>query len=232
MISKQILITGASRGIGYETALSLANEGHRVIATARSEKELSDLKMIGKGQIYTVAADLTTTQGIQLILTAVNDQGGSIDGLINNAGLLINKPFPDLTDRDWQDLFEVNLLGPARLTRELVNTFNKNSHILNISSMGGYQQSRKFSGLSGYSSLKGGLVILSECLAEELKPLKISSNCLCLGAVQTEMFSTAFPGMTAPVQPEEMGRYIAHFLLEGHRYFNGKSLPVALADPD
>lgn len=154
-----------------------------------------------------------------------------IDGLINNAGLLINQPFLDQSDEDWHHQLEVNLMAPVRLIRELVTFFNYGSHILNIGSMGGFQGSSKFPGLTAYSVSKGALSILTECLSVELADKNISSNCLCLGAVQTEMLENAFPGMEAPVAPEEMGEFVGTFVLNNHKFYNGRVLPVALNDP-
>lgn len=97
--------------------------------------------------------------------------------------------------------------------------------------MGGFQGSSKFPGLTAYSVSKGALAILTECLSEELKNPKIITNCLCLGAVQTEMLNKAFPGFDAPVKPSHMGSYIGNFLIEGAQFYNGKILPVALNNP-
>jgi NAD(P)-dependent dehydrogenase (short-subunit alcohol dehydrogenase family) len=107
----------------------------------------------------------------------------------------------------------------------------KGSHIVNISSMGGYQGTSKYPGLSYYSASKAALAILSECLAVEFRELGIKVNCLALGSVQTEMFSEAFPGHRASVSAEDMGEFIAEFALTGHKVFNGKILPVAISNP-
>ena len=109
--------------------------------------------------------------------------------------------------------------------------FNEESHIVNISSIGGVQGSSKFSGLSLYSASKGAISILTECLAEELKESKISVNALALGAVQTEMLAEAFPGYKAPLSATEMAKYIYDFALTGNKYYNGKILPVSISTP-
>ncbi len=230
-MTKHIIITGASRGIGFETALYLAKKGNKVTAIARSENKLDKLKIAGGEKIHTLAMDITTQSAGDQILEHLNQLDLSIDGLIHNAGLLIKKPFEETSDHEWELQLNINLMAPIRITRALLSSFSKGAHILNISSMGGYQGSSKFPGLSAYSVSKGALSILTECLGEELMHMNIYTNCLCLGAVQTEMLEQAFPGYNAPVQPEEMGKYIGEFILTGHRYYNGKILPVATNNP-
>ena len=154
-----------------------------------------------------------------------------IDVLINNAGLLINKPINDLSIADFEQLFEINVKSVFRLVKLLLPHFNKNAHIVNIGSMGGFQGSAKFPGLSLYSASKGALAILTECLAEELKDRNIKVNCLALGAAQTEMLQKAFPGYQAPLSAAEIAEFIADFAIKAHHYLNGKIVPVSLSTP-
>jgi short-subunit dehydrogenase len=231
MMTKHIIVTGSSRGIGYETSLYLANKGCQVTAIARSESKLEELKGKGGENIQTLAMDITEVSAGDHIVNYLHERNLPVDGLIHNAGLLIKKPFEETTDRDWELQLNINLMAPVRITRSLLPMFSKGAHILNISSMGGFQGSSKFPGLAAYSVSKGALSILTECLGEELIQKDIYTNCLCLGAVQTEMLEQAFPGYDAPVQSEEMGRYIGEFILSGHRYYNGKILPVATNNP-
>jgi NAD(P)-dependent dehydrogenase (short-subunit alcohol dehydrogenase family) len=97
--------------------------------------------------------------------------------------------------------------------------------------MGGFQGSMKFKGLSYYSASKAALACLSECLALEFSESRISVNCLALGAVQTEMLEEAFPGYKAPVDACGMADFISYFAINGHKFFNGKILPVAVNTP-
>ena len=97
--------------------------------------------------------------------------------------------------------------------------------------MGGINGTSKFAGLAAYSSSKGALSILTECLAEEFKNENIKVNALALGSVQTEMFSKAFPDFKAPLTSQQMGEYVAWFAMNGRKFFNGKILPVALSTP-
>jgi short-subunit dehydrogenase len=230
-MSKTIIVTGASRGIGYEIALNLAKQKHTVAAVARSQKELKTLQKEHPDFIDFVSADLTHQNEIEKLTQYVSEKYSGIDILLNNAGALVNKPFSELSRNDWQFMLDINLLSVVNLTRAVIPLLNENSHIVNISSMGGFQGSGKFPGLTSYSVAKGAVSILSECLAAELTQQNISVNALCLGSVQTEMFETAFPNFKADVSPQKMGTYIADFALNGSTFYNGRILPVALSDP-
>lgn len=226
------IITGASRGIGSKTAAVLAERGHQVIALARSEKQLKLLESRFPSNIRAYPIDLTKETEIKKFTFLFRDKYEKADILINNAGSLINEPFEDLTKDDWHKMLDTNLLTNVLLTKSLLPYFSYRAHIVNISSMGGFQGSSKFPGLSAYSVAKGAVSILSECLAVELADRNIKVNALCLGAVQTEMLAKAFPGFKAPVTAGQMGEYIADFALNGSAFYNGQILPVTLADPD
>ena len=232
-----IIITGASSGVGFEAALELILTGeHRVIALARSADKLSRLLEIAQGlnpdcQLYPVAFDIVHDDYADLIQFIAARFDGKIDALINNAGVLINKPFAQLDEADFVEMLQSNYLGHVRIIQALLPMMAEGSHILNIGSMGGYQGSAKFVGLSAYSASKAALHTLTECLAQELADRNIKVNCLALGSAQTEMLEKAFPGYESPVMAFEMGKYIADFALTGHRFFNGKILPVALSTP-
>ena len=118
------------------------------------------------------------------------------------------------------------------ITKLSIPYLNKtNSHIVNISSMGGFQGSAKFPGLTAYSSAKAALCAFTEVFAEEYKDSSIKMNCLCLGAVQTKMLEKAFPGFKAEISPKEMGSYIFDFARKQGRFLNGKIIPVSLSTP-
>jgi len=105
------------------------------------------------------------------------------------------------------------------------------AHVVNITSMGGFQGSMKFKGLSHYSASKAALASLTECLAEEFKLEEMVFNALALGAVQTEMLAEAFPNYKAPVSAEQMGEFIANFSLNAKTFFNGKIIPISISIP-
>lgn len=153
--------------------------------------------------------------------------------LVNNAGHIVNKPFEKIRARDLTAVYGTNVFAPFTLIQMLFPLMNtqRRSHILNISSMGGFQGSAKFPGLSAYSSSKAALCSLTECLAEEFRTRNVSVNCLAIGAVQTEMLSKAFPDYKAPLKAHQMAEFICHFATTGHQYFNGKIIPVSSATP-
>jgi NAD(P)-dependent dehydrogenase (short-subunit alcohol dehydrogenase family) len=105
------------------------------------------------------------------------------------------------------------------------------AHIVNISSIGGFQGSVKFAGLAAYSTSKAAVCSFTELFAEEYKDTSIKMNCLCLGAAQTEMLEEAFPGYEAPVSAEKMAEYITDFALNADQWMNGKIIPVSLSTP-
>ncbi len=230
-----IVITGAGKGIGFDTALTLAEDTENtIIAISRSKDGLNKLKEISVKKnlhIDTYVMDLKELD--EAILQTVFSSYKVIDVLINNAGILINKPFMETSVDEWKDVFETNLFGTLKLIQFLVPFLAKSqvAHVVNMGSMGGFQGSGKFAGLSAYSSSKAALANLTECLAEELKSFNIKVNCLALGSVNTEMLQAAFPSYIAPVNSNEMAKYIAHFALHSYPYFNGKILPVSVSTP-
>jgi NAD(P)-dependent dehydrogenase (short-subunit alcohol dehydrogenase family) len=232
-----IIITGAGKGIGYETVKAFTSEkGNNIVAISRNRGLLEKLKtecdsVRGGAKVFILPLDLETPNFPAQFVGQFTRFIDSVDILINNAGLLIKKPFTDLTDLDFDRLFNVNVKSSFKLIQLLIPFLKPESHILNISSMGGYQGSSKFHGLSLYSASKGALAILTECLAEELKERGIKVNCLALGAVQTEMLTEAFPGIQAPVLPQNIAVFIRDFAVNGHKFMNGKILPVSLSTP-
>ncbi len=230
-MSKHILITGASRGMGYEAALYLAERNHRVIAVARSEDRLEKLSQQAS-TITAHPADLTNSGEVDRLVMSLVENKITLDALVNGAGALVNKSFEELEPGDWERMLQVNLMAPVQLIQKTMSRMADGAHIVNISSMSGYQGSAKFPGLTAYSVAKGGLSILTECLSAEFSDQSLTCNALCLGMVQTEMLEEAFPGVEAPVSASQMGAYIADFALEGHTYYSGQILPVARQDPE
>lgn len=234
-----IVIIGASRGIGREVVKQLHSRGNNLFCVSRNKQALDKLHRecneISSGkEITTLTFDIAElTEGSYDLYGQVRKIFDRIDVLWYNAGFLIKKEFSEFTTEEINKIFTVNILSAAAVIRELLPLMGgeQPSHIVNTSSMGGYQGSVKFPGLSLYSSSKAALASLSECLAEEFKDKNIKVNCLALGAVQTEMLEEAFPGYRAPLSAPEMAEFISNFMVTGHKFFNGKILPVSTSTP-
>ncbi|RYD77862.1 MAG: SDR family oxidoreductase [Sphingobacteriales bacterium] len=231
-----IIITGASSGIGFETALELSlQNNNKIVAIARSADKLRKLLEIAKSinpgcTLLPVEFDIVNDDYAALI-PFLKERLGTIDILINNAGTLINKPFLETTEAELAEMLQSNVISHFKMIQNTIPMMQSGSHIVNIGSMGGFQGSVKFPGLAAYSASKAALHTLTECLAFELAETGIKVNCLALGSAQTEMLEAAFPGYQSPVMAFEMGKYVADFAKTGHKFFNGKILPVAVTTP-
>ena len=224
---KNIIVTGTSRGIGHEIALQMAQAGHQVLALSRTISP----SLLGHDRITNLAVDLTQASDLELVSQFLKSTWTQVDALIHNAGAITVQPFLSISPSDFEAVYRVNVFAVAQLTQNVLPFLTKGSHVVSISSMGGIQGSMKFPGLAAYTSSKAAVIGLSELLAEEYKEAGIAFNVLAIGAVQTEMLATAFPGYQAPLQPQEMAAYITEFALNGHRFYNGKVLQVSSTTP-
>ena len=227
-MNKNIVITGTSRGIGFELAKKFAENGHQVLALSRNT---APLLAVNHKNITVVSVDISDAKDLSKVTDFIKNTWKKVDVLINNAGKLINKPFTELSSEDFLEVYKVNVFGVAAITKLMIPFLQKGSHVVTISSMGGIQGSLKFPGLAAYSSAKGAVITLSELLAEEYKEQQIAFNVLALGAVQTEMLEEAFPGYQAPLSAVEMAAYIYNFSLTGNKFYNGKVLQVSSSTP-
>lgn len=232
-----IVITGASKGVGFEVVKILArHKQNQIVAISRNGKALKELvaectKQYPESKVIPYEFDVSQFDFYPFIVQRIETFIHKCDVLINNAGRLVNKPFDQLEQSDFDDIFNVNIKAPFFLTQAMLPIMTKGAHIVNIGSQGGITGSVKYPGLSAYTSSKGALAMLSELLAEEFTEREIRVNCLALGAVQTEMFAKAFPGARALQTPVQVAQFIADFAISGHKYFNGKVLPVSISVP-
>lgn len=227
-MSKHVIITGTSRGIGFELVKLFAKQGHKVLALSRNELPIKLLKL---KNVTTFPFDLGDTDAYKRVDEFISQEWHAVDILINNAGKLLNKPFAKTNMDNFEEVYKTNVFGVAELTRLVLPYMQNGSHVVTISSMGGVQGSMKFPGLAAYSSSKAAVITLTELLAEEYKDSGISFNVLALGAVQTEMLEEAFPGYEAPTTANEMASYICDFALNGNKFYNGKLLQVSNSTP-
>lgn len=224
-----IIITGCSRGIGYELAKQAAKLNHQVLALSRNARPIQNLKL---GNLHSFEFDITDDASISKVKNFVEKQWNSkVDILINNAGALVNKAFEQTNEEDFLEVYKVNVFGPAALIKTVVPYMNTDANVLNISSIGGVQGSLKFPGLAAYSSSKGAIITLTELLAEEYKDKGPHFNVMALGAVNTEMLQEAFPGYEPPTTPAMMAEYLLDFALHRAPLFNGKIIEVSNSTP-
>ena len=226
--------------MGFELVKRFSISLHnKIIAISRNSNRLKELlqeckKINPQSEIVILPFDLSMLNNIKEDLAEqVFSHIENLDILVNNAGHLVREPFEDLNIQDFSQCMDVNFMAPVLLIQSLLPLLRKSNlaHIVNISSMGAIQGSKKFPGLSAYSSSKAALQILTECLAEEFAEENIHFNSLALGAVQTEMLARAFPDYKAPVKDFEMAELIADFAINGRRYYQGKTIQVSLSTP-
>lgn len=219
---KNVIVTGTSKGIGYELALKFSENDYNVISLSRNNAE-----KLNKKNVIFFHLDISSKESIIDTVSKISKEFQQIDIIINNAGNLINKPFLKTSFEDFEDTYKVNVFGVAELFRNLFPFLSKKCHVVNISSIGGVPGTSKFPGLSAYSSSKAALNILTEMLAEEFKDTEMRFNTLALGSVQTEMLGRAFPGYKANTSPKDMADYIYKFSTDNGKFFNGKTLSVS-----
>lgn len=222
---KTIVVTGTSSGIGHQICIQSAKMNFHVISVSRNIEPLKDI-----GGIESFAIDITNKDSVDEFIANLKSRKIKIDILINNAGYLVSELFGDTTYDSFKKTFDVNVFGLAEITRSLIPIINSDGHVINISSIGGVNGSKKFPGLSAYSSSKAAVIALTEVLAEEHQDGP-SFNVLALGAVQTKMLKEAFPDYNADTKPEEMAKYILDFAINGNKLFNGKLISVSNSNP-
>jgi len=230
MAAKNIIVTGTSRGIGFELVKYFSENDHNVLALTRNREKI-DLLQKTHSNLAVLEVDITKDEDLKVVSGFIQKQWKKVDVIVHNAGMLIHKPFFKTTIDEFIDVYRVNVFAVAELTKQMIPYLHKGSHVVAISSMGGIQGSMKFAGLSAYSSSKGAVITLMELLAEEYKDSGIAFNTLALGAVQTEMLAQVFPDFKAQVTAAEMANYIADFSLTGNKIYNGKVLQVSNSTP-
>lgn len=229
-MNKIIVVVGASRGIGRELVLQFAQDKtNTIIALSRDIEALRG--NFKQSNIHIGFVDISA-EDVHEVLEQTLKPFPKIDIVVNNAGRLIKKPFLELSRSEINECYQTNAIGTIYATQYFVpKMLESGGHIVNISTMGAFQGSVKFPELTAYSTSKSGITNFTELFAEEFKDTKIRMNCLCLGAVQTEMFEEAFPGGQAPLLPSEMANYIVDFSMNASKFLNGKVIPVSSSTP-
>lgn len=229
-MNKCIVVCGTSRGIGKAILAYLSKDPQlRIVALSRNVAELTEIYK-RNNQVTVLPFDLSLAVESQLNEHFMEIP--AVHGLINNAGYLEQGPVDKLSLDAYHRCMQTNFFGPVALIQWLFPRLKSGkAHVVNISTMGAFQGSVKFPGLSAYAASKAAITNFTEVFAEEQKDSGIRMNCLCLGAVNTEMLRDAFPGYVAPVNAEDMGAYIAEFTLQSGLVYNGKILPVSSSTP-
>lgn len=183
-MSKIVLVTGASRGIGLEAAKHFSKEGYKVIGTSRGEFNLGEL--IGDESAISVKLDLMSKESIKNLFADLKSEDLLPSVLVNNAGITKDQLFMRMKDEDWDDVIETNLNGLFRVTKAFIKPMVKNKfgRIISISSVAGLMGN---SGQVNYSSSKSAMVGFSRSLAKELGSRNITSNVVAPGFIETDM---------------------------------------------
>jgi NAD(P)-dependent dehydrogenase (short-subunit alcohol dehydrogenase family) len=210
-----VLITGASAGIGRETAIRLAERGHHVIAAARTVPALEQVRRTTKGRVDAIELDVTSQDSVDTakreIDTIIGENG--IDVLINNAAYTLTGPLEAVSDAELKAQFETNVFGPMRMIRAFVPKMRarKSGRIVNISSVVG-RLALPFFG--PYTATKHAIEALSDSLRNELRPFGIDVVIIEPGAINTgltEAERQALEHHTAPGAPyaDQIGKLLA-----------------------
>ena len=183
-MSKIVLVTGASRGIGLEAAKHFSKEGYKVIGSSRGDFNLGEL--IGDESAISVQLDLMSKESIKNLFADLKSENLLPSVLVNNAGITKDQLFLRMKDEDWDDVIETNLNGLFRVTKAFIKPMVKNKfgRIINISSVAGLMGN---SGQVNYSSSKSAMVGFSRSLAKELGSRNITSNVVAPGFIETDM---------------------------------------------
>ena len=183
-MSKIVLVTGASRGIGLEAAKHFSKEGYKVIGSSRGDFNLGEL--IGDESAISVQLDLMSKESIKNLFTDLKSEDLLPSVLVNNAGITKDQLFLRMKDEDWDDVIETNLNGLFRVTKAFIKPMVKNKfgRVINISSVAGLMGN---SGQVNYSSSKSAMVGFSRSLAKELGSRNITSNVVAPGFIETDM---------------------------------------------
>ncbi|MBZ9636007.1 SDR family NAD(P)-dependent oxidoreductase [Clostridium sp. FP1] len=235
---KVAIVTGASRGIGKAIALEMAKEGAKIVVNYNNSKEkaMEAVEEIENNQGIAIAvkADISKRNEVKKMIDIAIQKFGDIHILVNNAGILHQKPFETITDEEWDKMFEVNMKGPFICSQECIPYMLKNNfgRIINISSIGGQWGGNL---AVHYSATKAGIISLTRSLAKIYSKDGINTNCISPGLVLTEMAAKEMETeagkeklknipINRSAKPEEIGRIAVFLASEDASYMTGQTL--------
>mgnify|MGYP001164167758 FL=1 len=232
-MSKIVLVTGASRGIGLEAAKHFSKEGYKVIGSSRGDFNLGEL--IGDESAISVQLDLMSKESIKNLFADLKSEDLLPSVLVNNAGITKDQLFLRMKDEDWDDVIETNLNGLFRVTKAFIKPMVKNKfgRVINISSVAGLMGN---SGQVNYSSSKSAMVGFSRSLAKELGSRNITSNVVAPGFIETDMTTFLNDDEKAEVSKnipmkrfgtvEDVARCIVFLASDEANYITGQTISV------
>jgi NAD(P)-dependent dehydrogenase (short-subunit alcohol dehydrogenase family) len=182
---KVAIVTGAASGIGLGIAQLFVKEGAKVVFSDINESGKAAADVAGGNALF-IQCDISNTESVKNLIAKTLEALGTINILVNNAGIVRQNPISETSDEEWNAVINTNLKGPFLLTREVLPTFEKNGQgkIVNTASIAGIIG---YENLSSYCASKGGIIAMTRALALEFAPKKINVNCICPGAIKTGM---------------------------------------------
>jgi meso-butanediol dehydrogenase / (S,S)-butanediol dehydrogenase / diacetyl reductase len=181
---KIAIITGAGSGIGRGCAEAFLREGAKVVAVGRREQRLEAVAQ--SADALAVAADVSRADDVERVVCAAIETFGEVNVLVNCAATLIAGTAESLTEREWDETFDVNVRGLWMLSKAVLPHFRRagSGSIVNVASVVGLIGARN---RAAYGASKGAVITLTKCMAMDVGPDKIRVNCICPGIVETEM---------------------------------------------
>lgn len=208
--SKVVIVTGASRGLGKEIALCFGKAGNKVLVNYLSHEQdasaVADEILAGGGDAFPFHADVRVTADVNSMIHETIKRWGVLDVLVNNAGATADGLLLRMTERNWDEVIDINLTGPFKCTRAAAGIMSKqhHGHIINIASIVGVQGRE---GQANYSASKAGLIAFTKACAKEFGCFNIQVNTILPGFLFTSMGSTVSDGIFERVQKENaLGR--------------------------
>jgi NAD(P)-dependent dehydrogenase (short-subunit alcohol dehydrogenase family) len=242
--NKVIIVTGASAGIGKELSLAILRKGGRVVACARHLENLESLEEAwerNQGELLTAGCDVSQPPDVQRLVDSALQRFGTIDGLVNNAGIYPCTPFLELSEPEWDQVQGTNLKGPFLCSQAVAGAMisqGLRGSIVNVSSTASLLARP---GVAHYASSKAGLNMLTKSLALELAPNGIRVNAVLPGLILTERVQSQLNDPEALVEhraklariplkqegdPQDIVHAVLYFLSEAARYTTGSLLIV------